>query len=391
MIEPRAEPAGALERLTSVSRALTYAASLEEALEITVETAQSLLEAPRAVLMLPDEEGLLYIRAARGVDDDVVERFREPLDENLVFRLSSVFGPGAHDRFLGVPLVVRGGITGLLAVLLPEGRQVENRDEWLLSALADQASVALEGERREQTAATMEERVRELEQQALRQEDALRMVGHDLRSPLNSMRGYLHLLRTGMFGEMNDGQRSAIDRLDTLVCHLDSLVGNALEMSLLRSGQVTVQIATVQLGSVVEESMNVVAFPAQEAGVELRREIPEDLVVEADGKRVRQVLVQLLDNAIKFSPRDGTVRIGAEREPGPPERVVIRVRDQGPGIDPVDVEYIFQPYHRLGGARSGYGLGLAIARAVTDLMNGTLEVEQEDRPGATFALRLPAA
>ncbi len=382
--------AGALHRLTAASRALTYAASVDEVLDITVETAQALLDAPRSVLMLPDEEGLLHIRAARGVDEAIMERFREPLDETLISRLSSVFGPGAREQFLGVPLVVRGAVTGLLAVLLPEDRPAAERDEWLLSALADQASVALEGERRETTAAGMQRRLNELETQGSRREEALRMVGHDLRSPLGSMRGYLHLLRTGVYGPLTDGQETAVSRLETLIGHVDTLVGNALELGLATAGRLTVECHPLPLRPVAQASLEVVAFPAKQAEVDLEVQVADDLDVIADEHRLRQVLVQLLDNAIKFSPAHTTIRVDAAREPRPPARVTIRVHDQGPGIDPAHSDDIFQPYRRLTETGSGFGLGLSLARAVAGLMDGELEVEPTDRPGATFALRLPA-
>lgn len=389
MGEPDNGDTGALDRLTAASRALTYAASVDEVLDITVETAQALLGAPRSVLMLPDDEGLLHIRAARGVDDATIERFQEPLDETLITRLSSVFGPGARERFLGVPLVVRGAVTGLLAVLLPEGRPADERDEWLLSALADQASVALEGERREITTAGMQQRLKELEVQGSRREEALRTVGHDLRSPLSSMRGYLHLLRTGVYGPLTDGQTTAVSRLETLIGHVDTLVGNALELGLASAGRLNIDCEPIVLEPVVGESLEVVAFPAKEAEVALTVRIPAELRVLADRHRLRQVLVQLLDNAIKFSPSHTTVLIAAEREPGPPARVVIRVHDEGPGIEPSQTDDIFEPYHRLQETGSGFGLGLSLARAVARLMDGTLMVEQSETPGATFALRLP--
>ncbi len=281
-------------------------------------------------------------------------------------------------------------MTGLLAVLLPEGRSVESRDEWLLSALADQASVALEGERREQAAAGMVRRMEELERQGSSREDALRTVGHDLRSPLNSMRGYLHLLRDGVYGEMSEAQGTAVDRLDMLVGHLEALVSNALEMSLASAGRLSVELRRVRLRRVVDASLEVVAFPTADAAITVEVDVPDDLDVLADEHRLRQVLVQLLENGIKFSPAHSTIRVQAEREGGSPGRVTLRVSDDGPGIEPKDSEDIFQPYRRLGDTGSGFGLGLALARAVTNLMGGEVFVDQDGDPGATFALRLPA-
>lgn len=378
-----------LERLTAVSRALTYAATVDEVLDITIDTAAELLDAPRVVLMLRDSGDLLRIRAARGIDPETVARFREPLDETLITRLSAIFGSGARERFLGVPLVVRGRVSGLLAVLQREGRQ-EERDEWLLSALADQASVALGATGHEEGDHQLERRVQEMEAQDARREEALRMVGHDMRSPLSSLRGYLHLLEAGTYGPITDAQRATLERLEAIAGHLSALVTNALEMSRLAAGQLTVACEPVHVGRVVQEALELTELRAREAGVSVRVDTPPELVALADADRLRQVLVQLLDNALKFSPGGSEVQLEASRSSGPPARVLIRVADQGPGIAASASDDIFQPYRRLGDAGVGFGLGLSIARAVTELMNGELVLSDEDSAGATFLVRLRA-
>ena len=380
--------ARALERLTGVSRALTNTASVDEVLDIAVDTARELLDAPRAVLMLRDEDGLLRVRAARGVEPEQVERFREPLDETLTTRLNALFGPAAEERFLGVPLVVRDRVMGLLAVLQ---REVvwETRDEWLLAALADQVSVGLERARPGEP--DLERRLRELEAEEARREEALRIMGHDMRSPLSSLLGYLHLLGAETFGPVTDSQRAAIERLEAIAEHLESLVSTALEMGQLAAGRIHVECGPVQVRPVLEAALGIVELRAQAADVALQLDAPDDLVARAEADRLRQVLIQLLDNAIKFSPAEGTIRIRAAREAGPPDRVVIRVSDDGPGIERAHSDHIFEPYRRLGDETGGFGLGLSLARAVTELMDGELLLEDHDAPGATFAVRLPAS
>ncbi len=191
MAEQTRDRRPALSRLTAVSRALTYAASLEEVLDISVESAVEMLGAHAALLLLTDADGLLRIAASRGLAPSVAERFHEPLDERLAGRLASALGADSPALFLGVPLVVRGAVTGLLAVLRAEAGPISESDEWLLSALADQASVALESARDQEARVRLERRVNELEQLSSAREEALRMVGHDLRSPLSAMLGYI--------------------------------------------------------------------------------------------------------------------------------------------------------------------------------------------------------
>lgn len=391
MTDPAAGPGNALARLTEVSRALTYAVSVDDVLDITVECAADLLDATRVVLMLRGEDDLLQIRAYRGIEPDTAERFREPLDETLISRLDALMGPAAREGFLGVPLVVQGRVTGLLAVLREESGPHTERDEWLLSALADQTGVALDHARSEATRSTLERRLADLQTDGVQREDALRMVGHDLRSPLSALQGYVHLLETGAYGPVTDGQRTALERLGEIARHLESLVSNILEMGRLTAGTLTLDREPVDLRSVAESAETMVTLDAADAGVRITIEIPSGLRVLAATNRLRQVLVQLLDNAVKFAPEDTAVTLTGE--PASDDgRVVIRISDRGPGIPPEEAESVFEPYRQLepGLDGGGFGLGLSIARALVELMGGTLRVDPEVEEGATFVLTLPA-
>lgn len=391
----RTAAAGALTRLTAVSRALTYAASLDEVLEITVDCAADLLDAPRVVLMLQDEDGLLRVRAALGCDPEAVARFREPLEETLISRLALLLGPGAPERFLGVPLVVRGSIIGLLAVVAPEEAMGDERPEWLLSALADQASVALESARDGEGRSALRGRLEELERRDTQREEALRMIGHDLRSPLSALNGYLHLLQLESYGPLNDAQRATVERLLSVARHVDSLVGNVREMGRLATGTLELTCVAVELAPLAEAAADIIRVDALSKDVEIRVEAPRDARVLADADRLRQVLVQLLDNAVKFSPKESVVTLAGgveERDEG--RRVVVRVSDQGPGVAEDEAEAIFEPYRQgagVTGATGSMGLGLAIARALLTLMEGSIGLDPAAEEGATFVVTLPAA
>ncbi len=384
----------ALARLTEASRALTYAVSIDEVLDITVECAADLLDAARVVLMLreEDEEDLLRVRASRGIDPAAAERFGEPLDETLVTRLGALLGPDARDRFLGVPLVVRGRVTGLLGVLREDAGSPTERDEWLLSALADQVGVALDHARSESTRSELEERVERLQREGARRDDALRMVGHDLRSPLSALQGYIHLLTIGAYGPVTDEQGAALERLAGIGRHLEALVSNVLDMGHLAAGTLTLEPEPVAVADIAESALAMVALDAADAGVRLEKEIPGDVAVLAAPDRLRQVLVQLLDNAVKYAPAETAVTLTAEAVRGG-DSVAIRVRDRGPGVPPDQLESIFEPYRRLEPApdSGGFGLGLSIARALVELMGGTLRVDPGPEDGAAFVATLPAA
>ena len=133
-----------LRRLTEIGRALTYTTSVEQVARLTVERGAGLFGTAGAVLMLPDGDGQLHVRATHGVSEPLVTRFRAPADDDVAERLRGLLGV-PDDFFVAVPLVVGGAVTGLVAAALDHA--ATSSDEWLLSALADQSAVALENAR----------------------------------------------------------------------------------------------------------------------------------------------------------------------------------------------------------------------------------------------------
>lgn len=383
-------------RLTDISRALTYARSIEEVLDLTVDCACDLLEADQAILMLSDGDGLLHIRAARGIEAHVVARFREPLDENLLQRLTAVIGPDARDRFLGVPLVVRGAVIGLLGVRLPGGAAAPEDGEWLLSALADQAAVALESTRHQAVHDELAARVERLQHSDRQRGHALEILGHDLRSPLNAVLGYAALLSGEVLGPINHRQRDALHKLKRVASHLESIVANVLEMSRLNSDSVRIQAGHTAVRPVVEEALDMLLPAATDAGISFHVHGDPQLALHTDADYLRQVLVHLLDNAVKYAPSGSEVAVKWQQTlAGGRTWVEVSVADQGPGVPPERQNSIFDAYVRQSGdsprAQSGVGLGLAIASGVVRRLGGMLVLDSQPGRGATFTVRLPAA
>ena len=315
-----------------------------------------------------------------------------------------MLGPDCAEGFLGVPLVVRGAVTGLLAVVREEESPPSERAEWLLSALADQAAVALSGASGGHAMAELEAEVRDLRRATLRRDDALRMITHDLRSPLSALHGYLHLLETEMYGPLTEAQHSAVRRLQTVSHHLAALVADVVEAGQLASGTLVLECRPVEVAAIAADAVAMVELDAKDRGVRIVVDAPPELRAEAEPDRLRQILVHLLENAVRYAPEGSAVTIGARAGPGSVARidaewddgrgcVVLRVLDQGPGIPETEREAIFEPYHRAGQAPragGGLGLGLAIARALVSLMGGALAVDPSHEDGAAFELCLPA-
>jgi sigma-B regulation protein RsbU (phosphoserine phosphatase) len=382
-----------LRRLTEVSRALTYTTSLEQVARLTVERGAELLDGAAAVLMLPDAEGLLHVRAAHGVSDARVARFRAPLTDEVIGRLQGLLDV-PDDCFVAVPLVVGGAVSGLVAVAT---RQPSTpADESLLSALADQAAVALEnarvgGEVREE----MGERLRASQDATTAKDRALSTLAHDIRTPLVAIEGYCEIMEAEIYGPVNDRQRETLGRVRMSGRHLLALLDNVMDMARIDAGVVRVGAEPVRLGEVAREAVHILLPAAQARLQKLALGAPADVLVTADEGRVRQVLVNLVSNAVKFTPQDGSVTVTVTRRDDGDGAAwgEVRVADTGPGIAEPERAAIFEPYYRSEGTATapGVGLGLAISHALVAQMKGELVVESEVGAGTSFIVRLPLA
>lgn len=380
-----------LRALTEVSRALTYATSIEEVLDLAVARAASLMDADRALIMLTDDDGLLAVRAAFGIDEERVAELREPLEETLVRRLQGLLGYPSQDCFLSVPLVAQGEVTGLLAVVRTAGEPVTEDDEWLLSALADQTAVALENARlTRELLRGQEERSRADQAQGRAQAT----LSHELRSPLTAIQAYSSLLLEGVLDPLTDRQREAIARIRLSGDHLLAVIENVLDLGRISAGMLRLEPRDVRVGEVLGEALQMLQPLAVEKEQQLPSTADSDLVVRADPHRLRQALVNLIGNAIKYTPHGGLIRVDVStRARDGSTCAAIAVVDTGRGIPSSAMATIFEPYDR--GADSdpgtGLGLGLFIARELVRQMGGDIEVESQPGVGSTFTTLLPLA
>lgn len=380
-----------LRMLTEVSRALTYATSIDEVLGLAVKRAAELVGAGKSLVMLTDEDGLLVVRAAHGVEDARVQEFREPLNETLVSRLQGLLDYQSAESFLSVPLVVQGEVTGLLAVVRPGTEPASEDDEWLLSALADQTAVALDNARL--TDAVLREQA-ERGRIAEAQGRVQATLSHELRSPLTAIQAYSSLLLEGVLDPLTDRQREAIARIRMSGEHLLAVIENVLDVARLGAGTILLERKEVPVGEVMVDALRMLQPMAAEKEQELRSSIATDPTVHGDPHRLRQALVNLVSNAIKYTPRHGTidVRVTTGEWRGA-ACAAIAVADTGRGIPPEGLATLFKPYDR--GAtptlESGLGLGLFISRELVRQMGGDIEVESQLEVGSTFTVFVPLA
>ncbi|MBI5255637.1 MAG: PAS domain-containing protein [Burkholderiales bacterium] len=218
----------------------------------------------------------------------------------------------------------------------------------------------------------------------------LARMSHELRTPLNAVLGFAQLLLADGPGQDEALRRRRIEHIHTAGEHLLSLINDVLDLSSLESGELPLQLAPVALPALVQSVLPLVENLAGQHQVRLRTG-PLALAVQADAMRLRQVLINLVTNAIKYNRAGGEVCIEAERH----GRVVrLRVQDSGRGMTEQQLQHVFEPFNRLGAEREGIegtGIGLAIVQASVQHMGGSVSVRSEVGVGSCFELHLPAA
>jgi PAS domain S-box-containing protein len=213
------------------------------------------------------------------------------------------------------------------------------------------------------------------------------MVSHELRTPVSAVMLYNDLLMSDLFAPLNEEQRDAVERSQRCAGDLLALINDLLDLSKLEAGRLEAHLEEVELCELVDGAVAAVGALARRNGCAVSVEVPgRPFVVVGDARRIRQILLNLLTNAVKFG-QGNPVQVIAQRCDG---RVLVEVRDGGPGIAPEDVPRIFEDFVQLGDhPATGTGLGLPIARRLAEMLGGALEVVSTPGAGSSFRLFLP--
>lgn len=383
-----------LARVASeVTRTLALDAALGRLSELVVPVLGDLV-----VIYLNQEPGSVRRAAAAGISERIVEASAETNDEArgiALLQLVREHGTvresrehGSTSRALSIlegldatsvlvtPLVARERIIGAITYVFgPSGRRHEEDEQWLGEEVAAHAALAADN-------ASLFEKA----QQAIRARDnMLAVVSHDLRNPLEVMSLALALLGVSA----NPEQAKTLARARRALGRMKRLIDDLLDVARIDAGTLRVEAEPVDLAEFLEEAYEIHKPLAAEKEIILLREIPTALGrAWVDRHRMAQVLSNLLDNALKFTPAGGSIRLGAAGVDA--GIVAVFVQDSGPGIAPENVSRVFDRFWQKERNVQGVGLGLAIAKGIVEAHGGTIQVESRPEAGATFRLRLRA-
>jgi signal transduction histidine kinase len=404
---------GELTALGEVSQALSSTLDLETVLNTIVSRASQLAGAAGCSIYEYDEAAEQFdLRATYNDDTAFVEALRAaPLrkGEGLMGRaaemrepiqIPDITQPGAYQssvrdtliRFgyralLSVPLLREDQIVGSLSFnrkvpgeFLPEVLGV-------LKTFATQSALAIQNARLFREIA---DKSRQLEVASQHKSEFLANMSHELRTPLNAIIGFSEVLAEKMFGEVNAKQAEYLQDILESGRHLLSLINDILDLSKIEAGHMELEPADFDLPGVIENALILVRERASRRGITLGSTIDERLgLIHGDERKVKQVLLNLLSNALKFTPEGGRIDVGA----GLHEEVAeVSVTDTGIGIAPADQEAVFEEFRQVGAAErkaEGTGLGLALSRKFVELHGGRIWVQSEVGHGSTFTFTLP--
>jgi PAS domain S-box-containing protein len=240
------------------------------------------------------------------------------------------------------------------------------------------------------------EQLRDAAEEANRAKSAfLAMMSHELRTPLNAIGGYAQILEMEIHGPITDAQREDLDRIGGSQRHLLRLINDVLNLSRIEAGRLDFLIEEVPVDEIVAEVVPMIEPQCFRKEIDFTVDLAPGLVVRADREKVQQVLINLLGNAVKFTPDGGRIRFEATPAEREPDRLLLHVTDTGVGIRAEELGSIFEPFVRANTRRTrsteGSGLGLAISREMARGMNGDLTAESTPGEGSTFTLALPRA
>ena len=399
-----------LRALSEVSQAINSTLDVETMLTTIVTKAAQLSGTEAGTIYTFDESRQEFrLRATYGMDAAIIAKIKDQyiqlgdtvLGRTAASRMPIQIADVQKDPSAALDVIQRAGFRALLTVPLLGGDRIvgalivrrkapgefPKSTVELLRTLADQSVLAIQNARlfRE-----IEEKSRELAEASQHKSQFLANMSHELRTPLNAILGYTELMADGAYGEPSEKMLGILKRLEANGKHLLGLINDVLDLSKIEAGQLELELSDYciqDIAQTVRSTLEPLASDKKLAfKVEMAGELPPG---HGDGRRLTQVLINLVGNAIKFTDA-GEIAIKAEAHNG---SFHVSVRDTGPGISAADQAKLFQEFQQADNAitrkKGGTGLGLAISKRIIEMHGGRIWVESQPGQGSTFTFTLP--
>ena len=383
---------------------------LQTVLQTLVESAARLCDADKATISR-QKDGAFYSAEAYGFSREFMDYIKnipiEPergsasgraLLEGRVIHIPDVKADpeytwvetqrrGDYRTILCVPMLREGVAIGVLVLTRSEARPFTDKQIELVTTFADQAAIAIENMR---LFNEIQDKSRQLEEASQHKSQFLANMSHELRTPLNAILGYSELMADGAYGEPSEKMLGILKRLEANGKHLLGLINDVLDLSKIEAGQLVLELSEYCVQDIAQTVRSTLEPLAADKKLAFKLELAPELPAgHGDGRRLTQVLINLVGNAIKFTDA-GEVAIKAEANNG---AFYVSVRDTGPGISAADQAKLFQEFQQADNAitkkKGGTGLGLAISKRIIEMHGGKIWVESQPGQGSTFAFSLP--
>lgn len=381
-----------LERMLQVSHLLNSTLNLEDLLTQIQQIATSLTATEASsILLLPKKTDELYFETATGEAKDKLPYIVVPVEGSIAGEViktaqTVLVNDTSKDprhyglvddatsfstrSLLAVPLTLKERVIGVVEVLNKIDGEFIDEDVEVLTTMADHAAVAIENAR------------------LFEQSDLISEVVHELRSPLSSIVGYAKMLMMAGIGEEAKSQFATTIHREAV--RLGQLVNDFLDWARLDSGRAKIERYPVDLRRIINETVKVIQPQADERDISISVQVPQDIPhIVGDAARLKQVLINLVSNAIKYNRDGGLMKIEVNVKA---REFAVSVSDTGHGIAEQDLSRIFDRFYRVAASEKqakGTGLGLSIAKQIVELHGGELTVESEVEVGSTFTFTLP--
>jgi signal transduction histidine kinase len=392
-----------VEKLTAlgeISQAVSSTLDLETVLDTITDRARQLAGADGGAIYEYDEVTEQFrLRATRNVDATLIQALRaRPLrkGEGVMGRatetrepiqIGDIAAPGLYEghlrdvligagypALLSVPIVREGQIIGSLSLNRKAPGEFPPEVIDVLKTFAAQSALAIQNGRLFRELA---DKSRQLEVASQHKSEFLANMSHELRTPLNAIIGFSEVLTERMFGELNEKQEEYLKDIYASGTHLLSLINDILDLSKIEAGRMELELTDFHLPTALDDALTLVRERAGRRVITLHLSVDERLgQVQADERKIRQVVLNLLSNAIKFTPEGGRIEVGAT----------------GVGIAPEDQDAIFEEFRQVWTAEKkaeGTGLGLTLCRKFIELHGGRIWVKSQIAVGSTFTFTIP--